>query len=69
VVMARASQVTSEEIEADEPDDYPDIHAEMKPENCGRQGGRIVAVDYGLWDEASVMERRQYLAAKPPQAN
>jgi hypothetical protein len=67
VVMERAMQpVTIEEIEAADPDYYPDIDVEPKPENYGRLDGAIVALDYGLWDERSVRERREYLASKDP---
>ncbi len=64
-VMARAEQpVTEDEIEAADCDDYPDIHVEYKPENWGRLNGRLVAVDYGLWDAQEVRDRRRYLNAK-----
>ena len=64
VVMMRASQpVTIDEIEAEDPDCYPDIDVEFgKSANFGRFKGRIVAVDYGLWDESAVRVRREYLA-------
>jgi hypothetical protein len=66
VVMNRANQpVTINEIEAEDPDCYPDIDCEFgKPDNFGRFEGRIVAVDYGLSDIAHVRERRAYLASK-----
>ena len=64
VVMARAAQpVTSEEVRAADPDYYPGITAETKPEDYGRLNGRIVAVDYG-WPDADMVEhRRAYYAA------
>lgn len=67
VIMSRAEQpVSTEEMDSADTDDYPDIHVEFdKPANWGRlPGGRIVAVDYGLWDADSVRERRAYLAGK-----
>lgn len=63
VIMVRASQpVTTDEIEAADPDCYPDIDVEFgKSANFGRFKGRIVAVDYGLWDASAVHKRREYL--------
>jgi hypothetical protein len=60
MVMHRASQpVTAQEIEAT-PDYYPDITAEMKPDDWGRIGGRIVAADYAYPDADMVARRRAY---------
>ena len=60
VIMPRAQQpVTREEVEA-MPDYYPMITSEPKVENYGRLGLRVVALDYGLSDKQSVLERRQY---------
>jgi hypothetical protein len=65
VIMSRAQQpVTVEEIEAADPDYYPDVDVEWKPENWGRLNGSVVAVDYGLWDARAVHERHEYLKSK-----
>jgi hypothetical protein len=61
VVMRRAAQpVTREEKDAADPDYYPGITAESKPDDYGRLDGRIVAVDYGLPDADMVDGRRSY---------
>jgi hypothetical protein len=66
LVMARATQpVTLSEIIDADPDCYPDIHVEYKPENWGRLNGRIVAVDYGIWDACEVLKQRKYLKSFP----
>ena len=62
VIMPSVSRVTVEEILSADPDDYPDIDVEYKPENWGRLHGRVVCIDYGLSDAASVRERRKYLS-------
>lgn len=60
LVMARAQQPVSRiEIES-LPDAYPGITAETKSQDYGRYAGRVVAVDYGLWDARDVAERRRY---------
>ena len=60
VVMARAAQpVTSAEVRA-LPDYYPNISAETKPEDYGRLGEEIVAVDYGIFSEDTLLEQRRY---------
>jgi hypothetical protein len=64
VVMLRGEPVTAEEVEAADPDCYPDIDVEWKLENWGRLNDRVVAVDYGLWDATTVRERREYLRSK-----
>jgi hypothetical protein len=65
VVMLRARQpVTQQEVEAADPDCYPDIDVEWKPENWGRVNDRMVAIDYGLWDGETVRKRRDYLRSK-----
>jgi len=67
VVMRRAEQpVSLDEIEAVAEPLYPDITCEWKPQDCGRLRGRVVALDYGLPDEASITERRQYYRSFPP---
>jgi hypothetical protein len=62
VVMPRATQpVTSAEIEEADPDIYPDITAECKPEDWGRVHGRIVALDYcNLFEADDIREKREY---------
>jgi hypothetical protein len=66
VVMARAAQpVTFEEVRAEDPDYYPGITAEAKPEDYGRLNGRIVAVDYGWPDADMVAGRRAYYLRTP----
>jgi hypothetical protein len=61
VVMPRAAQpVTFEEVVAATPDCYPDTTCETKPEDFGRLGDRVVALDYGLPDADMVCERRAY---------
>lgn len=60
LVMARAEQpITQTEFES-LPDAYPGITAEAKLQDYGRCGGRVVAVDYGLWDAHDVAQRRDY---------
>ena len=60
IVMPRAAQpVREEEIDA-LPDYYPSIDAELKPENHGHQKGTVLILDYGLDDQHSVNERRNY---------
>ena len=66
VVMVRARQpVTPDQVYAAIPNDYPDIDCYDKAENFRRLDGRIVAIDYGLWDAAAVRKRRLYLAKAP----
>lgn len=60
LVMARAEQPISQAEVESLPDAYPGITAETKPQNYGRHGGVVVAVDYGLWDAQDVSERRDY---------
>ena len=66
VVMVRAEQpVTVDDVIAADPDDYPDVHVEYKANNWGRLNGRIVVVDYGLWDAQEVRQQREYLRLFP----
>lgn len=60
VVMPRANQPVEFCEVTGLPDAYPDIGAETKPEDYGRIDGRVVALDYGLWDRQLVRERRKY---------
>jgi hypothetical protein len=61
--LPRALQpVSLAEIEAADPDDYPGITAETKPEDYGRIGTQIFALDYGLPDEKMTGDRRAYYA-------
>lgn len=61
VVMPRAAQpVTPEDVVAATPDYYPETTSETKPEDFGRLGGCVVALDYGLPDADMVRERRAY---------
>lgn len=61
LVMPRASQpVTFDEIVTNTPDQYPDTTAEYKPENFGKLGSSVLALDYGLPDARIVRERRAY---------
>ncbi len=61
VVMVRAEQpVSLAEIEAVCETLYPDVTCEWKPQDCGRLCGQVVALDYGVPDEASMAERRAY---------
>jgi hypothetical protein len=63
VVMPRAFQpVSREEVEAADPDDYPSITAETKPDDYGRIGTKVFALDYGLPDKKMTGERRAYYA-------
>ena len=60
IVMCRAEQpITQAEVDS-LPDAYPGITAEAKLQDYGRCGGRVVAVDYGLWDADQVAVRRDY---------
>jgi hypothetical protein len=66
VVMPRAVQpVTEAELDAADPDHYPDITAESKPEDFGRMDGRVVALDYGLPYADMVRERRAHFRKHP----
>jgi hypothetical protein len=61
LVMPRALQpVTFDDVVAATPDYYPDTTAEYKPENFGKVGSRVLALDYGLPDADLVRERRAY---------
>jgi hypothetical protein len=65
VVMPRAYQpVTFEEVVAATPDWYPDPTCETKPEDFGRIGGQVLALDYGLPYADTVAERRAYYEKK-----
>jgi hypothetical protein len=63
MVMARAEQPVSAADVETLPDAYPDITAETKVQDYGRYAGRVVAVDYGLWDAEDVAQRRDYYAS------
>jgi isocitrate dehydrogenase kinase/phosphatase len=44
---------------------YPGTDVEPKLENFGvLRNGRVVALDYGLWDAQAVRERRAYYLSK-----
>lgn len=65
VVMPRATQpVTFQDVVAATPDYYPDITSETKPEDFGRVGNRILALDCGLPDADMVAERRAYYTSR-----
>ena len=65
VVMPRASQpVSFDDVKAGYGNYYPDITAETKPEDFGSINGRIVALDYGLFDADHVRTRRAYYAER-----
>jgi hypothetical protein len=70
VVMPRAQQpVTFDDVvnaTSGEHDYYPDMTAETKPEDYGRVGAHVLALDYGLPDEDLVLERRAYYESKVP---
>ena len=64
VVMPRAEQpVTFDDVvnaTSGEHDYYPENTAETKPEDYGRVGTLVLALDYGLPDRDKVNERRSY---------
>jgi hypothetical protein len=62
VVMPRAQQPVTfaDVVEATPGHYYPDTTAETKPEDFGRVGGRVLALDYGLPNADLVRERRAY---------
>ena len=65
LVMRRATQpVTFAEVVKATPDYYPEPIVETKPEDFGRVDGRVVALDYGLWDSWDIAQRREYLRSK-----
>ncbi len=67
VIMPRAAQpVTFNDLVAAASDCYPDTTTETKPEDFGRLGPKVVAVDYGAPDRESVTERRAYYRDKLP---
>jgi hypothetical protein len=69
IVMPRAAQpVTFEDVVAATPDYYPDITSETKPEDFGRVGNRVLALDYGLPDAQMVADRRAYYVSQAPRA-
>ena len=60
ILMPRATQpVSVEEIDA-LPDYHPLISAELKADDYGRLKGHVLALDYGLWDQDMVDEKRNY---------
>lgn len=60
VVMPRALQPVTDEDVRNMPDYYPNITAELKPQDYGRIDGVVVALDYGYWDASDVADRRKY---------
>jgi hypothetical protein len=61
VVMPRAEQpVSSAEAHMAAGDFYPDITAETKPQDYGRVGNAVLALDYGLPWADTVRDRRTY---------
>ncbi len=69
LVMPRASQpVTFDEIITNTPDQYPNTTAEYKPENFGKLGSSVLALDYGLPDARMVRERRAYYVERAAKA-
>jgi len=61
VVMPRAIQpVSQQEVDVAIGDYYPDNTAGAKPEDYGRVGNAVVALDYGLPSKDMVLERRLY---------
>lgn len=61
VIMPRATQpVTFDDVANATPDYFPDITSEFKPEDFGRVGNVVLALDYGLPDADVVAERRAY---------
>jgi hypothetical protein len=69
VIMPRATPpVTFEDVAAATPDYYPDITSETKPEDFGRVGDQVLALDYGLSDADLVAERRAYYVSQKTRA-
>lgn len=63
VIMPRVQPATAEDVERETPDDYPQITCEFALyKDWGWLNGRVVSIDYGLWDSASVLEKRGYYA-------
>ena len=63
VVMPRAEQpVGLQEVEAAIGDYFPDNTAESKPEDYGRIGQAVLALDYGPPWQDMIVERRSYYA-------
>jgi hypothetical protein len=64
VVMARATPDVSEEELAtfvEEQDAHPEITSEWdKLRDWGHLDGRIVSLDYGLWDVDTIRKQRDY---------
>ena len=59
VVMPRAHQpVTFDEVKRATPDCYPEPSTEFKAADFGRVGGRVVALDYGIWSADVVKATR-----------
>lgn len=68
--MPRATQpVVFKEVVAATPNYYPDITSETKPEDFGRVGNQVFALDYGLPDAEMVAERREYYKSRVPHRN
>ncbi len=62
VIMPRANQpVSHDEVDA-MPDYYPSPMTEFKPEDYGRIGTAVVALDYGIPFSDMAAERRRYFA-------
>ena len=67
VVMPKAAQpVTFEQVLQADPDDWPDITAESKPEDYGFIDNRLYALDYGLPDADLVKKKRAYFRDTSP---
>jgi len=68
VIMPWAYQpVTPDQVIVGSPDNYPEITSEYKPADCGLLNGKIVALDYGIWDADLVDEARAYFKEKAMQ--
>nr|CEN54974.1 putative integron gene cassette protein [uncultured bacterium] len=62
VIMARAKQpVSAEEADASIQDDRPAIWRELKPQDYGRIGDKVVVLDYGIPFLDMVTHERRYL--------
>jgi hypothetical protein len=65
--MPRADQpVSSQEAHDAYGDYYPNITAEIKPQDYGRIHGKVVALDYGFPLADMVKEKRSYYGCKSP---
>jgi len=66
VVMPRTEQPVTfaEVVGATSHNYYPDMTSETKPEDFGRIGGEVLALDYGLPCADMVTKRRAYYASR-----